>query len=40
MMPHDFLELFSRIFLRFVGTAENTYVLSGVRTALEGAEFD
>ena len=39
MMPHDFLELFSRVFLRFVGTVETVYVLSGVRNAHEDAEF-
>ena len=40
MMPHDFRELFSRIFLRLVGTAKTMYVLSGVRIAHEDAEFD
>jgi hypothetical protein len=40
MMPHDFLELFSRIFPRFVGTAETVHVFVGVRNARENAEFD
>jgi len=40
MMPHDFLELFSRIFLRILGTAETVYFLSGVRNVHEDAQFD
>lgn len=40
MVTHDFLELFSRIFLVFVGTAETLYVLSGLRNAHEDSEFD
>jgi hypothetical protein len=40
MMPYDFLELFSRIFLRLLGTAETVYILSGMRNAHEDAQFD
>jgi hypothetical protein len=39
MMSHDFLELFSRIFPRFVWTAETVHIFVGVRNAREDAEF-